>query len=150
MKTYTIYEANKATKDQGKCIACSKEIKKGESYKYAEDQSNGKYIKVCFCASCAVDQAIIGKNRLEDKAPAPNQKSKRVMNREELDLFLQKDKPIESEQEASEKAYCSKCEGNHEMGSKRFWKHEKYIKAGDQRGYLLGRGRLGNGRARSS
>lgn len=146
MKEYTIYKAKKARFAQGACVACGKLIGKGDAYKYAEDQSKSKYVKVLFCANCEVQQSLIGKNRENGKVRKAldlktSGQAKQIASfiTEEKKPKVTKPAPAEEDDEEENgilanscleipKVYCSKCKRNHEVGSRRYERHIHYIK----------------------
>jgi hypothetical protein len=150
MKEYTIYQAKKARNNLGICVACSKAINKGEAYKYAEDQTNGKYIKILFCTNCKVDQSKIGKNVqngkvreiLETRTKGQTKSIASFITEEKSEVSKHQPSAEEIEEEKMSedsdilakscleipKAYCSKCRRNHVVGSRRYERHIHFIK----------------------
>lgn len=112
MKEYKVHEARKARTDLGNCCACQKEIKKGELYRHTH-VSGGI---VFFCGTCPVNQALIGKNKIEEPVvPAP------------ITEFVVPNAEAEEPAGKSNAVYCTKCKGTHVINSRRYRQHKNWL-----------------------
>jgi len=118
-KEYHIYEVKKARENQGNCLVCNKEIKVGDSFKRLSWPNPRK---IFFCSNCNIDQSLLRKSKIQDsKIPKVEEKDTTVeeINQVEEEISEQ----VSQETQVTDKAFCSKCNGYHAVGSRRYKQH---------------------------
>ncbi len=121
MKEYTIVKIKKARGNQGNCLVCGKEIKAGDAFSRLSWPNPRK---VFFCANCEVDQSLIGKNKNNSSSVVVTEK---VAEKADVDVEQMLKSLIAKteckEEKETDKAFCSKCNGYHTVGSRRYRQH---------------------------